>query len=284
MKWGYCVGAVCMARVPSETLRDPNTLPLDCKQFVSSEGSKAAVAEFGQDWFLHHNFVSGRQLDETPLYVDVGASLPFEYSNTVMFDRCLGWQGICVEPNPHIVAFLEAHRSCEVVPKCVSETRTRGKPFSDRDGEVQFHATCAPLAEILERLGAKKRRIHVLSIDVEHGELGVLRSLPLDQFDVRVIVVEVTKGARWLEVDTIILPHGYAKVAILGRDAVYAKLEELQSGSHATWQFLRQRTGEKMAATLPSNWAEFHQRVVDEELEQEAERERDLFERGLRRR
>lgn len=288
-KWGYCVGAVCMARVPSETLKDPNTLPIDCKRFVDSEGSQAAVAEFQQDWFVHQNFFRGGQMggdtEHAPLYVDVGASLPFEYSNTVVLDRCLGWQGICVEPNPHIVAFLEAHRSCEVVPKCVSEERVRGKPFSDRDGEVMFHANCSPLWEILDRAGARHRRIHVLSIDVEHGELGVLRGLPLDQFDVRVIVVEVTKGARWLEVDTIILPHGYAKVAVLGRDVVYVKLEELTSGSFATnWQFLRESSGHRALATLPPNWADFHQRVVDEELHAEAVREKEASERGLRRR
>ena len=94
----------------------------------------------GQDWFALSNFLG---LGSTGVYVDVGASLPFDYSNTatgqqhnmqmpwpamvpwpancshglfpeVMLDRCLGWQGVCVEPNPHLSILLEVYRSCQV--------------------------------------------------------------------------------------------------------------------------------------------------------------------------
>ena len=83
------------------------------------------AAHRGQDWFALSNFLG---LGSTGVYVDVGASLPFDYSNTatwqqgpgfhiaiictqmpqVMLDRCLGWQGVCVEPNPHLSILLEA--------------------------------------------------------------------------------------------------------------------------------------------------------------------------------
>merc|ERR1712113_458967 len=184
-----------------------------------------------------------------------------------------------------MVSFLEAHRSCKVVPKCATSERDRGRPFTDRDGKLAFHANCAPLGEIFQQEGLMGRRIHVLSIDVEHGELSALRGLPLDEYDIRFIVVEVTQGARWLEVDTAILPHGYAKVAVLGRDAVYAKLEELSIGGFADWQFLLAcQQGSRAVAGLPGDWSHFHQKVVDEELEGEARREHELFLQGLRRR
>lgn len=86
----------------------------------------------GQDWFALSNFLG---LGSTGVYVDVGASLPFDYSNTatgqqlqctqmpliklfteVMLDRCLGWQGVCVEPNPHLSILLEAGASCRGHP------------------------------------------------------------------------------------------------------------------------------------------------------------------------
>lgn len=293
---------VCMSRVPVSTLRDPNILPLDCPNFAKETGANASVGEFGQDWYLFWNFFRKREgggimsefagdtesssSSSVPrgVYVDVGASLPFDYSNTVVFDRCFGWEGICVEPNPHFAAFLEAYRGCKVIPKCADDEAVEGKQFANHEGKVEFTADCMPLGQILEHEGLRGRRIDVLSVDVEHGELGVLAGLPLEDFDVRLLVVEVSPGARWLEVDTALLPRGYAKVAVLGRDAVYAKLEELTSLA-GDWPFLQAPApAAGRRALLPRNWAEFHQRVVDEELEEEMRQERKAFYLGLRRR
>jgi len=279
MRRGYCTPGACMSRVPTQLLQDPNVLPLDCARFLTDEGSNTSVSEFGQDWYAYWNFFHHHagMSEGGGVYVDVGACMPFEYSNTVFFDRCLGWRGVCVEPNPHLVTFLKGYRTCEVFPNCVDEDGTKDKVFVDHDGTVEFQADCLPLGVILGQAGLRHRRIDVLSIDVEHGELSVLQGLPLDEFDIRVIIVEVTRGVRWLEVDTALLPWGYAKVAVLGRDVVYAKLEELRV--FADWPLLAGR-----AASLPKNWEDFHQRVVDEELEAEMRRERDAFYQGLRRR
>jgi len=207
-----------------------------------------------------------------------GASLPFDYSNTVVLDRCLAWEGVCVEPNPHLVPFLQAYRNCQLFEVCVDgEASTSKRTFSDRDGTFAFAADCLPLADILARAGLRGRRIHLLSIDVEHGELGVLKDFPLADFDVRFIVIEVTHGARWLEVETLILPHGYAKIAVLGRDVVYAKLEELAARGLADWPLLKENE-----AVLPPAWSDFHYRVVDDELEEEMRRERTAFYAGQR--
>lgn len=289
MKRGYCTQGVCMARVPSGSLQDPNVIPLDCTNFLSENGSNASMAEFGQDWFIFWNFLRahrGAEDRESGIYVDVGASLPFDYSNTVMFDRCLGWRGVCVEPNPHLISFLEAYRSCEVYHACVEENVIEGKTFSDNLGNVQFTADCLPLGEILKRAGLTGHRIDVLSVDVEYGELGVLSGLNFEEFDIRFIVMEVSTGARWLEVDTVILPLGYAKVAVLGRDVVYAKLSELLPGTSGVWPLLAGGDGAAAdpVATLPWGWADFHRRVVDEELKEEMRRERQAFYEGKRRR
>lgn len=285
MRRGYCTKGVCAARVPSKSLVDPNTLPLECERFMTETGSNTSVSEFGQDWFAYWNFFRGGGAPPGGggVYVDVGASLPFEYSNTVIFDRCLGWRGVCIEPNPHLVAFLEAYRSCEVVPHCIDEAAASRRPFTDREGNVQFTADCLSLGEILDRAGLAHQRIDVLSIDVEHGELNALRGMELDRYDIRVIIVEVTRGARWLEVESAILPFGYAKVAVLGRDVVYAKLEDL-SGFAPAWPVMAEPAeASGPRAVLPQTWSHFHQRVIDEELEAEMRHERAAFYAGLRR-
>lgn len=279
---GYCSPGICMARIPTAWLKDPNTVELDCDAFTGQHGTNASLSEYGQDWFVWWNFF--RPFREKPgLYVDVGASLPFDYSNTVLLDRCLGWQGVCVEPNPHILSFLQAYRSCTVFPNCIDEEKFKGKAFSDRNGQLEFTADCLPLGEVLARAGLKGRRIDLLTIDVEHHEMGVLRSVDLDEFDVRFIVIEVTRGATWLEVDSYILPKGYAKIAVLGRDVVYGKLAELRSAGFADWQPML-ISDEEPRTLLPNGYAKFHQRVIDEEVEEEMRRERRAMYAGLRRR
>merc|ERR1712216_297635 len=153
--------------------------------------------------------------------------------NTAFFDKCLGWRGVCVEPNPFLGSFLRAYRGCQVFQNCVDEVKIHGKPFSYPDGQMAFGADCLPLSDILTRAGLLGRRIDVLSIDVG-------AALPFEYSNTAFIVIEVTQGARWLEVDTILLPRGYAKVAVIGRDVVYTRLEELTNRGLASWPFLQE--------------------------------------------
>ena len=42
------------------------------------------------------------------------------------FDRVsFGWRGVCVEPAKNRLADLRRHRSCEVVPECISDTKNQ---------------------------------------------------------------------------------------------------------------------------------------------------------------
>lgn len=132
-----------------------------------------------------------------------------------------------MEPNPCLVTLLQSYRSCQVFELCV-DFQEEHKTFVDQEHHT-FTASCKTLTEILALAGMLGRRIDTLTIHVERSELSTLRSLDLTKCDIRVIVVEVGRGARWLEVDTELLPQGYAKVAVLGRDVVYFKLSDVTS-------------------------------------------------------
>jgi hypothetical protein len=54
-------------------------------------------SQYSQDEFLERNYFKGKQHG---VYVDLGAYNPTELSNTAYFDKCRGWQGICVDANP----------------------------------------------------------------------------------------------------------------------------------------------------------------------------------------
>ena len=55
------------------------------------------------------------------VYLDIAANHYKRISNTYFFDVCLGWRGLCLEPNPIYHDGLRAHRTCELLPTCASD-------------------------------------------------------------------------------------------------------------------------------------------------------------------
>ena len=69
-----------------------------CKAILSSTKHierKKIWSQGYQEWYLYHNFFYGKTKGT---YLDIGAHKPFSLSNSAFFDKCLGWNGICVEP------------------------------------------------------------------------------------------------------------------------------------------------------------------------------------------
>ncbi|CAK0864286.1 unnamed protein product, partial [Prorocentrum cordatum] len=93
-----------------------------------------------------------------------------------------------------------------------------------------FEAPCAPLHELLlaalpAALGLQgglpeRPRIDLLSVDAEGAEIEIFRDFPFDSWDVRVVVVETSRRTT-MALDSLLLPRGFLKVAVLGKDAVY---------------------------------------------------------------
>ena len=53
-----------------------------------------------------------------------GANSPRDNSNTLFFEKCLGWEGICVEANPDLAAKFPSQRKCKVENVCISNKAT----------------------------------------------------------------------------------------------------------------------------------------------------------------
>lgn len=92
-----------------------------CRKIL--EGKSKSFSQIYQDWFLYHNFFSHVPYGGG-FYVDIGANQPLAHSNTLFFDKCLGWKGLCWEPNPALHP-LFANRSCSLVPHCAHQRRQR---------------------------------------------------------------------------------------------------------------------------------------------------------------
>jgi FkbM family methyltransferase len=149
--------------------------------------------------------------DIAPTYVDLAANHYMRISNTFMLDKCLGWKGVCIEPNDAYYGDLLKHRTCDVYPVCVSddfETVTfiiahvfGGIESTNKNlnGESYWqkgvNATtprktmeCAPLWFLLKR--SNVQRVGYMSLDVEGHELKVLQGINWRDVEIDIISLE----------------------------------------------------------------------------------------------
>mmetsp|Transcript_41400 Transcript_41400/g.89758 ORF Transcript_41400/g.89758 Transcript_41400/m.89758 type:complete len:498 (+) Transcript_41400:69-1562(+) len=261
-----CGRHFCGAAVTPEALMNVNMPSIDCDGMINSASAQSDASQWQQDWFVYKNFFRGSSLDvagaasgdRQGVFVDVGAFHPIHLSNTYFFERCLGWRGLCVEPNPSMHKYFEAYRpSCELVKNCVwshprrvvmsfqkdpieayiREDETHDGSQTDSSGSSgavkitgggsrpEFVAECRTLKDILASQGlGRPKLVDFLSVDAEAAEVEIFRDFPFDEFDIQVINVEV-QAKNYYDLDNIILNAGYAKIAVLGGDHVYAKLD-----------------------------------------------------------
>lgn len=181
-------------------------------------GESATFSQAWQDWYLFHNIFGHIDRLSTwggGVYVDVGTNAATEISNTLFFDKCLGWRGVCFEPQRHYHKAILQNRSCQLVPRCVvglgasTHGHMKGRTGSatlvrdgTKGGECVHANTVLP-----NRLGAGTR-IDLLSIDIEGLEAEVLRCFPWS-IGAHAILIETDKAGEMREVDRFFHRHGY---------------------------------------------------------------------------
>jgi FkbM family methyltransferase len=198
-------------------------------------------SQHGEDLILWDFF--GRKLQG--YYLDIGAHDGVACSNTFFFE-CLGWTGICVEPNP------DTARRCAVVRKasrvvqaaCGDREATGTITFSVAEGKSwaptrSFLETDDDNRKDLERLGLRLVEINVpytsvdallgptppmidfVSLDVEGAELKVLQGFDFHRARPAVFVIEDNSGGRDRSVLDFLTSRGYRRVLRLGVNDFY---------------------------------------------------------------
>ena len=178
-------------------------------------------------------------------YIELGANNGYTQSNTLWLEMFHGWRGILIEPvRANYVECLKnrsSKRNKIVRAACVSDTYpedsiklsffdqdvfTRlwarplginstvdnpllhGRANSVEESNKNYKIEEAPaltLTSILVQMGAP-RRIDFMSLDVEGGEVEVLKGLDYAQFEVEWICVETRDLAA---VSAVLEPNGY---------------------------------------------------------------------------
>ena len=143
-------------------------------------------------------------------YLEMGALNGVTFSNTLYFERHQGWKGLLIEPNRAEFQQLRDNRDSSICVNAAicSSQKDLHLIESDAVGGIyefmaeEFRQTwhpnvsvddlpvvpCVPLAALLSKL--QVRHIDFFSLDVEHGELEVLRTFDFHSVHVNVLVVE----------------------------------------------------------------------------------------------
>lgn len=172
------------------------------------------ASQFGQDVILDR-FFSALGLQEG-VFVDVGAHDGVSFSNTLFFER-QRWTGVCIEPLAEPFRRLRDSRTARCINCAVGDVpgeaefiavtgysemlsglvnqydarhlaRIEQELAEEGGSRTVVNVPVRRLDDILEECGI--RRVDFLSVDVEGGELGVLRSLDFSRTPVLALAIE----------------------------------------------------------------------------------------------
>lgn len=220
-------------------------------------------SQYGQDRFVHERFFPRDDGDGGGgggFFLDVGAHDGLFISNSLFFERERGWRGICVEACDREFARLRDNRSAEClygaafdrdgtvafrrvdgapgplsgveseydarhVARIERELRQDGRAAGE--GFVVQEVPCFRLDGVLRARGV--RRVNYLSLDVEGGELAVLRGLGFGARAATAATTAAQEEARPpVEIDVMTIEDNYGDTreldALLG--ATHDRLPE----------------------------------------------------------
>lgn len=184
---------------------------INLKADFFDEYALKSYSQEGEDVILRRIF-EGKTLG---FYVDVGAHHPKRFSNTLLFYK-KGWRGINIDAMPGSMKAFDKFRSRDInLEKPISsrkqvltyyafnESALNGfsKEISEsRDGlnnyKIEFtkDIETSTLEDVLDSNLPAGQVIDFLSVDVEGLDFDVIKSINLDKYRPRVILVEILGG------------------------------------------------------------------------------------------
>lgn len=198
-------------------------------------------SQLGQDRFLFENYFYGKR---DGIFVDVGAHDGEESSNTLFFERFLGWRGLCIEPSPAAFVKLAATRKATCRQAWISDFEGEDKltevPVSEgilsritqyvnprHVRRRQSFATSAvthkvPVTTLSSLLDVHSlRQVDYCSIDAGGSEFNVLSGLDFDKFSVSVFTIKSSHGDE--RIPNLMAAKGYDLVGKFQEDYVFKR-------------------------------------------------------------
>lgn len=169
-----------------------------------TKSKRTHYSQYGEDIILADWIKNKRD----GLYVDVGCYHPKKYSNTYLLHK-KGWNGVNVDlnqlkikafnmlrPNDHnvVAAVSDQETEMEIFHDGVySLGATLNKSFSEQSPDELLKVEkikTRTLNSIMEQSPFSKQEIDLLSIDAEGHDFEVLRSIDLQRYKPKIVIIE----------------------------------------------------------------------------------------------
>lgn len=198
-------------------------------------------------------------------FIELGGGDGIKLSNTYLLEKEYGWDGVLIEPS-FTYEKMKENRSCQTFKDCISgvpkETQfLEGEADTDEAWGNSTHAYSSGIADKFDEplqvpgLGLVKRlrpggnlrtvqtrtlasvlgeaeapkEIDYLSLDVEGYEYDILSTFPFDQYDIKLITVEINGDeAMAAQIGEHLDQYGYKHVGTLHRlDYCYERMDQV---------------------------------------------------------
>lgn len=228
----------------AETMCGQNVTDRELALLAYAANSAFHYSQEGEDIILAR--LLGQQANG--FFVDVGAHHPTRFSNTYALYR-KGWRGINIDATPGSMAAFAQRRPEDInIESAVSDTTEPLAFHMFKEPALNtFDAALAesyvaqgwerhtiqnivprPLAGILDEHLPPGTKIDLMSIDVEGGEMGVLRSNDWARYAAKYLVLEVLDTPLTEIMDDpavlFLLEKGYAPISKLAQSLILQKL------------------------------------------------------------
>ena len=236
---------------------------------TAQPGTSRAVDSYrsqnGEDRWLDAHFGAKR----SGFCVEVGAYDGVNLSNTYLFERS-GWSGVLVEPDPDMAERCRRERPRSLTFQCAAGDSAGEISFYKVAGGEAYSTTSLGAAhrERLDRMGLAWREVRVdvrtldsmleearapgvdfVSIDVEGGELAVLRGFDIRRWRPAVVIVETNAARRDPEIRRYFVDSGYAYHHSIDVNDFYLPVEAGSAGVVDAARYLKHRFARRFART-----------------------------------
>ncbi|XP_040581290.1 protein Star [Lepeophtheirus salmonis] len=229
---------------PSESSDYNFTVPLDQLNYKGQCGQPTQI-----DRFIFKNSLNAKNSEDKYFFIEAGAFDGEVISNSLHYEIRRGWNGLLIEPNPDYFSILkQKQRKAWLLNRCISTKKTPQivefdasglfggiigskdrLPGNDFDPTVyrrRIRVQCFPLYSIIMALG--NPAIHYLSLDIEGAELPVLRTIPFEDVDIKLMDIEsnhmgeIFDGSK-VELVRTLADRGYRFDRDICHDSIFIK-------------------------------------------------------------
>jgi FkbM family methyltransferase len=150
----------------------------------------------GEDRWIAENMV----LPDKGIFLDIGTCYPKILSNTYYFEHTLGWQGLCIEPDPMYFEWARKGRKCYMEQVAISPSvgniwfQPHNKVLKAKT-EDSIEVKCARLDDLLNKY--KITSVDLISMDIEGYEKEAWSTFDYTKYNPKIIIIEHTENGTF---------------------------------------------------------------------------------------